>query len=609
MHPICVPLALVTRKIQRVGYTYLKLKQKLDLKNSFSCVGGEEEVIFLEDNFEIDEGYLKSLDPKEWKDQDHYAVLGLKHKRFFATEEDIRRAYRKIVLLHHPDKRKAKGEEIKIEDDYFTCITKAYEVLGTTKTRKAYDSIDPEFDNSLPTLQQIEKNFYETFQKYFSLNSRWSQRKNVPSLGNENSSREEVDAFYSFWYDFESWREFSYLDEEDKEKGQDREERRWIEKQNKILRIKRKKEEMARIRSLVDLCYNNDPRILKFKKEDKDRKLAAKRAKMDAVQAVKAQEEKILKEAQLLKAKLDLAEQKRIEQIRIEKEQQKRALKKERKSLRDKAKESNFFSNDENERVRNMENVEKICELLKLTELQDANKLIEENGSEAFYKILTDLNKKIEEERLSSLKQKNSNSLEETSRLNDKNDIWNNDNTQLLIKSVNLFPAGTAQRWEVIATFMNQHSLTAGTRKFQAKDVLNKAKNLQSADFSQSLLKQHVNQAAFESFEKQKKDLKKVDKADITVSDEISGDISHQENNKSSVDINKNNVNETFKVWTKEEQALLEQAIKTYPISTPDRWDKIAECVPNRTKKDCLRRVKELVERVNAKKQVKQISK
>lgn len=44
--------------------------------------------------------------------------------------------------------------------------------------------------------------------------------------------------------------------------------------------------------------------------------------------------------------------------------------------------------------------------------------------------------------------------------------------------------------------------------------------------------------------------------------------------------------------WGAEEQRLLEQALKTFPSSTPDRWDRIAECVPNRTKKDCMRRYK-----------------
>jgi len=48
---------------------------------------------------------------------------------------------------------------------------------------------------------------------------RWSKKKRVPDIGSMESTREEVDAFYSFWYNFESWREFSYLDEEDKDKG------------------------------------------------------------------------------------------------------------------------------------------------------------------------------------------------------------------------------------------------------------------------------------------------------------------------------------------------------------------------------------------------------
>jgi len=44
--------------------------------------------------------------------------------------------------------------------------------------------------------------------------------------------------------------------------------------------------------------------------------------------------------------------------------------------------------------------------------------------------------------------------------------------------------------------------------------------------------------------------------------------------------------------WTALEQQLLEQALKTYPASTPERWDRIAECLPTRSKKDCMRRYK-----------------
>ena len=53
-------------------------------------------------------------------------------------------------------------------------------------------------------------------------------------LGNENSTYDEVNEFYNFWYDFDSWREYSYLDEEEKEKGENREERRYLDKQNKV---------------------------------------------------------------------------------------------------------------------------------------------------------------------------------------------------------------------------------------------------------------------------------------------------------------------------------------------------------------------------------------
>jgi len=54
--------------------------------------------------------------------------------------------------------------------------------------------------------------------------------------------------------------------------------------------------------------------------------------------------------------------------------------------------------------------------------------------------------------------------------------------------------------------------------------------------------------------------------------------------------------------WSNEEQKLLEQALKTYPASTDKRWDRISECVPTRSRKEIMQRVKELVDIAKAKK-------
>lgn len=510
------------------------------------------------------------------------------------------------MLKHHPDKRKGQGEEIDPDDDYFTCITRAYEFLGNPQKRRSYDSVDPFFNDDLPTQSEIDKDFFGVLREAFRFNARWSERKNVPLLGTMDSSRAHVEKFYDFWYDFQSWREYSYLDEEEKQKGQDRDERRWIDKQNKAMRAKRKKEEMARIRQLVDLAYNNDPRIVKFKKEERDKKLAAKKAKQTAAQALKEQEEQQKREQEAAKIKADQEEQKRIEQIQKEKELQKRALKKERKTLRDFAKSQNYFTNEENERIKNIENVEKLCEALKLMDLQDLNKKLSENPetvSNIFKDVVNEIEKQLEEERTKSLQGGYINSIGKSTTnplAVNKKALWNNDNIQLLIKAVNLFPAGTNQRWDVVANFINQHAKNLPENvKFNAKEVLAKAKDIQSSDFSKNDLKAQVNQNAFESFEKGKKELKIVDRSEISTKDPA-------DNKKVNGNAAKSDTKEA-KTWSKEEQTLLEQAIKTYPVSTPDRWDRIAECIPNRSKKECLKRVKELVDLVNAKNKAQQL--
>ncbi|KAM6161743.1 dnaJ homolog subfamily C member 1 isoform 2-T2 [Erethizon dorsatum] len=57
--------------------------------------------------------------------------------------------------------------------------------------------------------------------------------------------------------------------------------------------------------------------------------------------------------------------------------------------------------------------------------------------------------------------------------------------------------------------------------------------------------------------------------------------------------------------WTQGQQRLLELALQQYPRGAADRWDRIARCVPAKSKEDCIARYRLLVELVQKKKQAK----
>lgn len=132
--------------------------------------------------------YVSKLDPNTFKEQDHYKVLGISKLRFQATTSQIKTACkffiyfelilrlisdRQKVLLYHPDKGKETTEGVRNEA-IFACIQKAYEQLGLEKNkRRAYDSVDPKFDDSTPSASDLnEDNFYEVLRPFFERHSR-----------------------------------------------------------------------------------------------------------------------------------------------------------------------------------------------------------------------------------------------------------------------------------------------------------------------------------------------------------------------------------------------------------------------------------------------------
>ena len=68
--------------------------------------------------------------------KDYYKSLGLVRG---ASEEDIKKAYKKMALKFHPDKNKTPGAEEKFKE-----IAEAYEVLSDPKKRQVFDQYGEE---------------------------------------------------------------------------------------------------------------------------------------------------------------------------------------------------------------------------------------------------------------------------------------------------------------------------------------------------------------------------------------------------------------------------------------------------------------------------------
>lgn len=211
--------------------------------------------------------------------------------------------------------------------------------------RRQFDSVDEKADVDPPSKKEAAKgNYFRLWGRVFKSEARFSKQQPVPLLGDDNSTKEEVDNFYNFWYNFDSWRSFEYLDEDVPDDNENRDQKRHMERKNTNARKKKKAEDNARLRKMLDDCSAGDERIKKFRqaanaaknKKKYEKEAAEKKAKEDA-RLQKEAEEKAAKEAEE-KAKTDREASKKA------KEAAKNALKKNKRVLRGSVKDANYFA-------------------------------------------------------------------------------------------------------------------------------------------------------------------------------------------------------------------------------------------------------------------------
>jgi DnaJ family protein A protein 5 len=219
----------------------------------------------------------------------HYEVLEIPRD---ATHDDIKKAYHKLALKWHPDKNIDSQHEAKIQ---FQLIQQAYEVLSNTRERKWYDSHRDDIvlgstsdedlkDNVLNLFKYFsstcftgyeddENGFYAVYRRVFEKlaaeDAPWVKDESdeeIPGFGDSKISYEALRRFYAYWRSYATKRSYAWLDMFNPADAPNRQGARLIERENKRIRDKAKKERNEQVRSLVDFIKRRDKRIHKFSK-------------------------------------------------------------------------------------------------------------------------------------------------------------------------------------------------------------------------------------------------------------------------------------------------------------------------------------------------------
>ncbi|BGP03892.1 J protein JJJ1 [Rhodotorula toruloides] len=239
------------------------------------------------------------------KELDHYEVLGVE---VTASQEEIKKAFRKVALREHPDKN---PNDIEGATKRFARIQAAYECLSDSQERAWYDDHREDISNGgaagtteaeasffdsvrkgtqkpraratpgrgiqTPHLMKFfstsawsgfddsPTGFFNTFATLFSLlaadETSWSSPHLYPGFGTSSTNDvADIRAFYSAWTNFSTEKDFAWKDVYKMEEEMPRWQRREIEKENQRARQAAKREYNEAVRNLVMFVRRRDPR-------------------------------------------------------------------------------------------------------------------------------------------------------------------------------------------------------------------------------------------------------------------------------------------------------------------------------------------------------------
>lgn len=226
----------------------------------------------------------------------YYEILGVEET---AGADEIKRAYRNLALVWHPDKNQSNPEEAHAK---FQVILKAYETLSDSREREWYDRHKDQIlsdgdenkaESGLNLFQYFssscyanfddsEDGFYTVYRKIFEeiaeeeekaiklANKYNGKNKNTndrdssafPTFGKSSSSYEDVVRhFYAFWSGFCTSLTFDHLDKYNTTEAENRRILRAMEKENRKLKDQAKKERNTTVRNLVEFIKKRDKRF------------------------------------------------------------------------------------------------------------------------------------------------------------------------------------------------------------------------------------------------------------------------------------------------------------------------------------------------------------